>query len=59
MIRVQILDKAVRISFGADALGKSMWPSVLFPAMRNIRTDWFLLSWLGNQCRRKKTLISN
>ena len=55
--QVQILDKAICISYSPNSLGKGMHPNILPSIWVNSRASW--LFNLGNQSKRRKILFSN
>ena len=56
---VKGMNPAVYISCHTNTLEKGMNPAVLPQLWVNSRAEWFLLSWLGNQFKTRKTINSN
>ena len=46
---VQILDKAICISYGTNTIGKGMNPIILLPAMVISWVDWLFNLGMANQ----------
>ena len=56
--QVEMLNKAIIISYSANTLGKGMHPTIL-PRTISKQSDGMAMPWFGNQSRRKKHLNSN